>query len=220
MIVVIVTALAVGNLLMLFLCPDLLAGLMGKGDQEQTDVYESEKTGSGKAVLTVAEEDRNFDGHGKFDPLEGIQALDTDGSDISGKVAVSYVSGKDMQEKEIHYTVYDSENERLEASCRLHLDGYQGPAITIEHLDKVSWKELQHLKEVPELQEMIKGSDGFGNDASAGITYSYEIQPDGQTVEVTFSLTNQFQDYRNEKIVIRVDDIPEEELMKNDMPEE
>ena len=142
--------------------------------------------------------------------MDGVQALDNDGDDITGKVAVAYISGKTIQEKEIWYTVYDSELDKLEAVCQLRLENYQGPSILFDEIGTVSWEELQRLTEVLVGRGVMKGDDGFGNDVSSGITYFYEINPDGKSAEVTFSLTNVFQDYRNEKVILNVDGLPVE----------
>lgn len=203
---VIVTILAAVNLLVLFVAPELMAP---QGAEESLPVIsEADGLGSGQAKLTVAQPLRSFDGNGIFNPLDGVEAFDTDGREITAKVAVAYIPGKTVQQKEIRYTVYDSQNEKMEAACELLLDGYTGPSITIGEIKAISWEDLQRLTEILIEQDVLQGDDGFGNDATAGITYFYEINPDMQTVEVTFSLMNQFQDYRNEKVVLTVEDIP------------
>lgn len=204
-----VTILAVLNLLVLFVYPELPAKLMGKSGEESLEISEEDGQGSGKAALTLKEAERTFDGNGIFNPLEGVQALDTDGKDITSKVAAAYVPGKSIQEKEIRYTVYTSESEKLEAICKLQLENYQGPSIEIGDVGTISWEQLQRLTEVLVNRGVLKGDDGFGNDVSGGVTYFYEVNDDLQTVDVTFSLTNIFQDYRNEKVIIQVDDLAE-----------
>lgn len=204
-----VTILAVLNLLVLFIYPELPAKLMGKSGEESFEISEEDGKGSGKAALTLKEKERTFAGNGIFDPLEGVQALDTDGKDLTDKVAVAYVPGKNIQEKEIRYTVYTSESEKLEAVCDLWLENYRGPSIEIGDVGTISWEQLQRLTEVLVNRGVLKGDDGFGNDVSGGVTYFYEVNNDLQTVDVTFSLTNIFQDYRNEKVIIQVEDLAE-----------
>lgn len=194
-----VTVLAVINLGVLFLYPELPAKLAGKSDADYLQISEEDSKGSEKAALTLAEDKREFNGKGIFDPLEGVKALDTDGQDITDKIAVAYIPGETIQQKQIHYTVYDSENEKLEASCDLYLENYEGPSVSVKNVGNISWEQLQKLTEVLVGKGKLKGDDGFGNDASEGVTYFYEVNPDMQTVEVTFSLTNLFQDYRMRK---------------------
>ena len=205
--VIVITVLAVLNLILLIARPDLPLKLFGKSEEKMTE--ESAK-GSGKASLKIKESERTFDGNGTFDPLQGVQAFDTDGSDITGKTAVSYLSGKTISDKEIHYTVFDSDSDKMEAKCKLTLEDYAGPTIHFEEIDKVSWEDLQRLTTVLVRKKLIFGDDGFGNDISNAITYYYEIYPDRAEAEVIFSLVNAFQDYHSEKIAISVEDIPPE----------
>lgn len=204
----VVTVLAVLNLAGLMFFPDILAGLMGKNGEESFEITEEDGKGSGQAVLKLEEDRRTFDGNGIFDPLAGVQALDNDGKDITDKVAVFFASGKTVMEKKIHYTVYDSKNEKLEASCDLFLENYQGPSITIGEVGTLTWEELQKIPETLIANGVLSGDDGFGNDATGGIACFYELNEDMVTADITFSLMNQFQDYRNEKIVVQVEDIP------------
>ena len=204
------TILAVLNLFVLLLWPELPAKFFGISDEVHHEISEKDGKGNGKAALTLTETERTFDGNGIFEAMDGVQALDNDGDDITGKVAVAYISGKTIQEKEIWYTVYDSELDKLEAVCQLRLENYQGPSILFDEIGTVSWEKLQRLTEVLVGRGVMKGDDGFGNDVSSGITYFYEINPDGKSAEVTFSLTNVFQDYRNEKVILNVDGIPVE----------
>ena len=121
------TILAVLNLFVLLLWPELPAKFFGISDEVHHEISEKDGKGNGKAALTLTETERTFDGNGIFEAMDGVQALDNDGDDITGKVAVAYISGKTIQEKEIWYTVYDSELDKLEAVCQLRLENYQGP---------------------------------------------------------------------------------------------
>lgn len=209
------TFLAVLNLAVLFFFPDFPAHLMGKDGTADVSVTENAGKGSGKASLAIEKTDLTFDGNGLFNPLAGVTALDNDGSDITRKVSFSYFSGKTISEKEVRYSVYDSENEKLTAVANLLLENYEGPSIKVGEITSVSWEELQRLTEVLVKKGLLLGNDGFGNDVSSTISYSYEMVSDKNAVEITFSLVNQFQDYKSEKITVSVDDIPEDALLND-----
>ena len=98
------TILAVLNLFVLLLWPELPAKFFGISDEVHHEISEKDGKGNGKAALTLTETERTFDGNGIFEAMDGVQALDNDGDDITGKVAVAYISGKTIQEKEIWYT--------------------------------------------------------------------------------------------------------------------
>lgn len=215
----VLTFLAVLNLGVLFLFPELPVKLMGKGGEPTAYADENDGKGSGMASLTVEETKRAFDGNGIFDPMKGVKAFDNDGTDITRKVSYSFVSGKTVSEKEIRYTFYDSKNEKLTASVTLSLENYSGPSIEIGEIPSVTWDELQRLTEILVSQGKLKGDDGFGNDASGLISHSFEIEPDGQFAEVTFSLINQFQDFRSEKVRIGIKDLPDDAFINETFAE-
>lgn len=190
----------------LFFFPEIPFYLMQKGTEEQRT---QKQEAAGSAALTVREKEKSFDGHGIFNPLDGVQALDNDGSDIIGKVAVNYNSGRTIDKKEIHYVLYDSKGERMDAVCDLILENYEGPSVTLGEIEKVTWEDLQKLAEVLVRDGKLTADDGFGNDASAGVACSYEVTG-RSTAEVQFSLSNVFRDYCVKKVVVQVEDIPED----------
>ena len=201
--IVIISILAGFNLVLLLLFPDWIG--------YKNDVSEKiEDHGQGKAKLEVAEKKRTFNGAGLFDPLDGVKASDTDGKDISDRIAVTYISKESIQNKEIHYIVYDSENEKLEDVSFLYLKNYEGPKIKVEAVDSVSWKNLQNLNQFMVEAHQLYAEDGFGNDVSNAVAFSFRLLPETKEAEVTFSLVNQFQDCWIEKLIVGVEDFPEE----------
>lgn len=202
--IVIGTILAAMNLFILFFTPDLFQ------KEEKVKITEEDGKGAGKSRLTVEKKERYFDGKGLFDPMEGVQAFDIDGSKITEKVAVSYQTQKVIDQKTIHYIVFDSNDQKLESICSIQLRDYNGPKIQFEEIEKVSWEDLQNLVDVLIKKECLFGDDGFGKDVSSNITYFYEILPESKEATVTFSLINQFQDYCSEKLLLPVEGIPED----------
>ena len=207
---VVVTLLAVLNLVVLFVWPEKIAAVFGKSQEYHSEVAEEDSKGSGEAQLSVPEEKRTFNGKGIFNPMEGVEAQDVDGSDLTEHVSVTYSSGKTPSEKQIRYRVYDSEGNQMEAEQILDLENYKGPSITLGVVQSVSWEELQNLTEVLVEKGLLKADDGFGNDVSRGVVFSYEILYESRQAEVTFSFINDFQDFKSEKCLIQVDNLPDE----------
>ena len=201
-------ALAVLVMAVLLLFPDQLASWLGQDEAVPVTRTETKNSGSGLAVLEVSEEKREYDGNGIFDPLQGVTALDNDGTDLKNKVAVAYVSGSTIRQKTIRYSLYDSNGEKLEASCQLTLNQYEGPDITCEPLQSADFETMDDLAEVWVQEGVLHGDDGFGNDASGSITSYYELDVETGLAEVTFSISNQFGDVKVLRISLTVENIP------------
>lgn len=198
--------LVVTGLLFVLLFPELPAKWFGK---EGISKIIKNNTGSGQSTLIVEEKERYFDGNGIFDPLKGIKATDYNGNDIVNKVSYHYVSGKSLEQKQIQYVLYISENEKLTDSSSLTLTNYTGPIINIEEVNTINYEDLQNLMEQWIKADLLQGDDGFGNDATNMINYSYELMQDQQVAKITLSLVNQFQDYYSKTILVTVNDIPQ-----------
>lgn len=207
----IIAILAVLNILVIFICPEVLLRVL-KIEEHGYNNSSSIDQGDKNAVLRVNEEKRIFDGNGIFDPMESVEAFDVNGEDIRDKVAVTYVPGPTIEEKRILYTVYDSNSSRLEASSLLVMNNYHGPSITVSEVESVSWEELQNLTEVLIERKMIDTDDGFGNACPNRVSYSYNFDPMTASAEITFSLSNAFQDYTNKKMRVLVNEIPKQYL--------
>lgn len=195
-----------GMVVLLFLFPEFPLRFLGK-DSGMQKIEKSAEKGTQMARLTLTDKEKIFDGHGIFDPLKGVEAVDSDGSDIIGKVAVTYVSGRTISRKKIRYVLYDSNGERMEAVCDLRLENYEGPSVTLENLKSVTWEELQKLPEALIEKEQMTADDGFGGDASESVICSFKLLDRG-SAEVQFSLNNLFGDYYVKKVVVPVEDIP------------
>ena len=202
-IILILVIVSLLNIAGLFIVPDIL-------ESRRVDSQPMVSKGKGKAVLTVPNKELSFHGKGMFNVMEGVQALDNDGKDMTDRVAVTYSSQASMDQKEVHYIVFDSNGEKLEDVATLHLKGYKGPKIQLDPVESVSWQELQHLDEVLVETKKIKADDGFGNDASGAIRYMFKLLPETKSAEVTFSLINAFQDVWTEKMIVQVEDFPED----------
>lgn len=204
----VLVVLAILNIILLFLFPEVLVTLLGK---EKTGAErETADTGSGQASLILEAEEREYDGNGIFDPLQGVTAQDNDGSDVKHKVGIAYLSGDTIRQKTILYTLYDSKGEKLEVSCKISLINYEGPDITCGKVESVDWEMLPNLAETLVQEGKLHGDDGFGNDASGSIASSYEINEQTHLAEVTFSISNQFNDTKVLKMEVPVENMPVE----------
>ena len=194
--------LSAAVLVILFLFSDRLADNFGKGETVQV---RREDFGEDQSSLTVEHEEVSFDGNGIFDPLDGVTATDCDGTDISYKVAVSYVSGAGIQEKKISYVVYNSMGEKLTAGSRLTLSGYSGPDITCDAPESMTWEELQDITGTLIKKEKLQGEDGFGKDVTQGIAASYALDENQSAAVITLSLQNSFGDVKLMKFEVAVE---------------
>ena len=214
----IAVTLAVLNIVVIFIWPELPLKVFKLEKESIYNTPSDTDKGNEKSILRVNKEKKMFDGKGMFDPMDSVEAYDTNGENILDKVAYAYIPGQSIEKKQILYTVYDSDLRRLEASCELILKNYHGPAISLGEIGSVSWEELQNLTEVLAERELLHTDDGFGNACMDKVTYYYDIDPEEKRVEITFSLSNGFQDYVSKKIKVSIDKIPEEyfETLKTD----
>ena len=203
----VVTLIAAMNLAVIFLKPDIVLRITGLYKEENI-IRDSSMEGKGDASLKIEHSDLTFNGKGIFDPMDGVNATDIDGTDITDKVAVSFVSGEVINKKKIRYVVFDSSGESLEAECALVLDGYRGPELKVGGVTKVSFNDLETLPQILIKEGVLSGTDGFGSDISSSISYGYELDETTEQAKLTFSLTNSFQDFVSKKIDVIVTDIP------------
>lgn len=204
----IAVVLALFTLFLIFVCPEFPLKFFDM-EEDLNSFSSNADQGNEKAILKVNEERKTYDGNGIFDPMRSVEAYDINGEEILDKVAVTYISGPSIAEKHILYTVFDSDSRRLEASCLLIMENYDGPSIQIGDVRSITWEELQNLTELLIKEDQLAADDGFGNKCPNQVTYYYEIDPVMQTAEITFSLRNEFQDYTTKKILVSVEGLPE-----------
>lgn len=208
-IIALITLIAAVNLIAIAAWPERILGAIGV-NKEKDLITNVSNSGKGKASITLEDDMRTFSGNGIFNPLEGVKATDIEGEDITDKVAVSYISEEVINKKKIRYVVYDSEGNCMETECKLKLEDYKGPEISVNEVKKISFNDLESLVSHLVKNGVLKGTDGFGNDISQSIGYYYEIDRERSQADITFSLINNFQDYVSKKLIVTVTDIPED----------
>lgn len=193
-------------LIFLFFGADKLAE---RFSEKETETVSHEIFGENYSSLTADQEKMQFNGSGIFDPMKGVEATDCDGKDITYKVAVAYVMDRDIQKKTIRYTVYTSAGEKLVAQRELELPGYKGPDITCDTVDSISFEDLETIADVLAEKGILHGDDGFGHDATDGITGSYELDQESGLATITLSLKNQFDDVKLVRFEAAVENLPD-----------
>lgn len=148
---------------------------------------------SSKASITFSEEEMYYDGNGDLNLMEGVIAIDHDGSDASEKVFIEIKTDKNIKEKILRYSLVDCNGNKVYRERRLYLKNYYGPKIDVRAITLNSQEDLKILMDILIEEEAIFGDNGYGEDITASIDYDYTIE-DGYTYRVTFTLTNEFND--------------------------
>ncbi len=155
---------------------------------------------NGQACLNIVEKELQFDGKGRFDPMDGVTAEDVDGSDITPRIAVTYIPTNENSIKKIRYSVFLQNGEKLSESVLLRLENYDAPTITVD-------AELLSVAECNTLEDMVKigavsADDGFGNDATSALTFTVNYSTEEEQTEITFTLKNMFGDTVVKKVFL------------------
>lgn len=196
-----IAAVSLLLLLFLFIFAEPLAEKLTDGRGQDISLSLND---AGESCLLLKMDARSFDGNGIFDPMEGVTAIDVDGSDIRYKVAVAYTTKGLIHNKKICYTLYDANRQKLTAACTLVLENYSGPSIAMPEIEEIDIEDLDELFQILRNGGMIKGNDGFGKDVTSDITYSYRLDEVSGEAELIFMLKNQFNDSCAETFKVQV----------------
>lgn len=148
---------------------------------------------SSKASITFSEEEIYYDGNGELNLMEGVIAIDHDGSDALEKVFIEIRTDKNIKEKTLRYSLIDCNGVKVYGERKLYLENYSGPKINVRAITLNSQKDLERLMDILIKEEAIFGDNGYGEDITASIAYDYTIEDD-YTYRVIFTLTNEFND--------------------------
>ncbi len=156
---------------------------------------------NGQACLNIPKTELQFDGKGRFDPMDGVTAEDVDGSDITSHIAVTYIPTNENSIKKIRYSVFLQNGEKLSESVLLRLENYDAPTITVDTA-LLSGAERKDM-----LEDMVKigavsADDGFGNDATSALTFTVNDSTEKDRTEITFTLKNMFGDTVVKKVFL------------------
>lgn len=194
--------LATANLAALFLFD------YGLPDYSFDEVAAEASTEDQTAAIRFESNTLTYDGTGDIDRLlmNGVSAVDTDGSDITENITTSMKNGSILTEKTIKYSVKTSDGQKIKKERTLRLENYEGPSIQISsNLPPLEESELANSAALLADAGALHAEDGFGNDITSSVDVQYIADETSiGTYVLTFSLTNQFQDYISEKASIKV----------------
>ncbi len=182
----ILIVLASLNLVYIFFLPD-------NDSYTSSNNKRQNNSNSSKASITFSEEEIYYDGNGDLNLMEGVTAIDHDGSDALEKVFVEIKTNKNIKEKILRYSLVDCNGIKVYGERRLYLENYTGPKINVRAITLNSQEDLEKLTDILIEEEAIFGDNGYGKDITASISYDYTIEDD-ETYKVTFILTNEFND--------------------------
>ena len=171
------------------------------GRRQQTETPGEEQGGTVR--LEFENEALHYDGTGALDLMEGVRAVDADGSDVTDQVTAVVSAGDNMTKKRIRYSVFSDDGEETVGYRQLILENYAGPGIETADTLSLDAEELSdpavHLSESGQMTVQ----DGFGKDAADQVTWIREKTAPG-TYDITFTYVNQFSDTAERTVPVSV----------------
>lgn len=156
-----------------------------------TENNDDDGQNSSENAKIIFEGDLVYDGTGELDLLDGVRAIDEDGTDLTSNINAKIVL--DGNDQEIRYSVSGENGQIVYKERDLVLKNYQGPSIIANDHLSFDAKDLSNLVTVLNKQGELKGLDGFGKDITDQITYQREKVSDG-IYQLTFTLNNIYLD--------------------------
>lgn len=157
----------------------------------------------GTVRLEFENEALHYDGTGALNLMEGVRAVDADGSDVTDQVTAVVSAGDDIAEKRVRYSVFSDDGEETVGYRQLILENYAGPGIETADTLSLEAEELAdpavHLSESGQMTVQ----DGFGKDAADQVTWIREKTAPG-TYDITFTYVNQFSDTAERTVPVSV----------------
>lgn len=171
------------------------------GRRQQTETPGEEQGGTVR--LEFENEALHYDGTGALNLMEGVRAVDADGSDVTDQVTAVVSAGDNITEKRIRYSVFSGDGEETVGCRQLILENYMGP--TIETADALSLEAEELADPAVHLSEsgQMTVQDGFGKDAADQVTWIREKTAPG-TYDITFTYVNQFSDTAERTVPVLV----------------
>lgn len=171
------------------------------GRRQQTETPGEEQGGTVR--LEFENEALHYDGTGALNLMEGVRAVDADGSDVTDQVTAVVSAGDNMTKKRIRYSVFSDDGEETVGYRQLILENYTGPSIETADALSLEAEELAdpavHLSESGQMTVQ----DGFGKDAADQVTWIREKTAPG-TYDITFTYVNQFSDTAERTVPVSV----------------
>lgn len=199
---IVLVILATANLAALFLFDYWLPGY----------VYEpvaqpSEETTS--ASIQFTSDLLSYDGTGDIALIlmDGVTAVDSDGSDITGKVKTSFKATNFPNEKTVVYSVKASDGTKLKEERTLRLENYDGPFITVSsNLPTLKESELDDAVSTLSSAGALHAEDGYGNDITSAVKVNWTADESNPgSFVLNFTVENRFSDNASAKASVEAE---------------
>lgn len=147
-----------------------------------------------------------YDGTASLNLLEGVTVTDKDDNPVDLTVYATIKSTEESTKKTITYSVQDENGNSASAERPLLLKNYYGPALTVSQpYPTIYDTELKYISTTFADSELLSANDGYGKNITDSIECSYEVTNDTATeVQITFTVTNHFDDKVSEAITLPI----------------
>lgn len=213
-----IVALALGNLIFLFVFNYQLPGFLRFSSKKETSSQESEDlqtatdendtTSSAESSWTiqVPSEALNYDGTTELNLDDGVTVLDASGTEQNVDVFTTIMAGESAGKKIVEYSVTDADGNRITARRDLILSNYSGPSITLlGEIPEMESEEVPNLITHLTSSQLLFANDGFGNDITSSTTAAITNEDDENgEYTVTLSITNMFNDTFSTEVVVNI----------------
>ena len=149
----------------------------------------------------------NYDGTISLNLLDGVNVTDKDGNPLELTVYSTITSTEEPTTKKITYSVKDEDGNSAMEERKLILTNYYGPALSVSQPYPVIYDtELKYIPQTFADNGLLSANDGYGKNITDAIQCDYQVTNDVATeVEVSFSVTNHFDDTVTETILLPIE---------------
>ena len=205
----ILIALAVINLILLFVFQyELPSFFQHKLDEHREATSSTASTTQVDSSLNIhfPEEDFIYDGNEDLNLTNGVTITDGTGAIVEAELYASVSAGDNSDQKIVTYTASDTQGNTVTATRTLTLQNYKGPSITIKpDTLTITDTQLNEILTIFQGNGAVQAFDGFDKDITSALTSSYKFTNDtASEIEVTFSVTNMFEESAEESIVLPI----------------
>lgn len=177
----------------LFLFEDDISAHFEKSKLSSISITTDEDTGS--SYIVAPSEELEYDGTSSLDLMDGVSAVDIDGSDITDDITVQIIAGDSFNKKTVRYSVFNSDYQLITKDRVLNLYDYSGPSISIDIDIDINDYNLSNIVSSLIEDDILSADDGYGNDISEDICFSYTlINSSTSLYQVVFSVNNVYGD--------------------------
>lgn len=202
----ILIALAIINLVLLFVFQYELPSFFQHKLDERKEATTSTVQVDRSLSIHFPEEDFIYDGSEDLDLTDGVTITDDAGTEVVAELYASVSAGDNTDQKIVTYTANDTQGNTVTATRTLTLQNYKGPSITIDSTPPtITDTQLNEILTIFQDNTAVQAFDGFDKDITSALTSSYTFTDEtASEIEVTFSVTNMFEESAEETIVLPI----------------